>query len=171
MSPPKFNLPKLRRKHKGKQWEKVLDFLGILDKIAPNNDHYYGSLSLLLSLLFSFFVILLIFLNVFLFASWSFYDVSFVMPCVFFFSFSWEKSLEFYGKSGPDRMVRPKNREFISFEVFLASRTVLWEKSRDPCEPWSNRMVLRTIAGFWDSDGSSFFQIMNHWFVRINKIK
>ena len=58
-----------------------------------------------------------------------------------------------------DQTVRSdrENWEPLSFAVFLASITILWEKSRDPCEPWSNCMVLRTVTGFWGSDDSFFW--------------
>ena len=46
-----------------------------------------------------------------------------------------------------------KNREPLSFAFFLASRTARWKNNRDPCELWSDRAVLRTMTGFWGSDG------------------
>ena len=39
-----------------------------------------------------------------------------------------------------------KNLEPLIFVILLASRTVLWEKRRDPCKPWSNLKVLRTVT-------------------------
>ena len=80
----------------------------------------------------------------------------------------------------PDRTIRSnrENHKPFNFAVFLASRTTLWEKSRDPCEPWSDRTVLRTVASFWSSD-SSFFStkfrpILQYyfWFFQIwNQMK
>ena len=60
-----------------------------------------------------------------------------------------------------DRTVRSdrKNREPLSFAVYLASRTVLCEKSRDPCEPWLDCTVLRTVISFWGSNGFFLFQL------------
>ena len=40
-----------------------------------------------------------------------------------------------------------KNLEPLIFVILLASRTVLWEKSKDPCEPQSDLTVLRTLIG------------------------
>ena len=51
-------------------------------------------------------------------------------------------------KLGPNRTIRPGKLRTLSIAIFLASITILWEKSRDPCEPWSNCMVLRTVTGF-----------------------
>ena len=47
----------------------------------------------------------------------------------------------------PDRTARSdrKNLEPLSFAVLLASRIVLEDKSRDPCEPRSDLTVLRTM--------------------------
>ena len=61
----------------------------------------------------------------------------------------------------PNRIVwfDQKNHEPLSFAVFLASRTTLWEKSKDPCEPWSNCAALRTVTGFWGSDGFFLLQL------------
>ena len=58
----------------------------------------------------------------------------------------------------PDRTVRSdrKNLEPLIFAVLLASRTVLEEKNRDPCEPRSDLTVLKTVNG---SHGSFFFSI------------
>ena len=99
--PPKFSLPKLERKHKENNEQK---FLGILDEIAPSNGHYYSPASLLLTfflvILFNFFnapsksvtflffchfvqFILFYFFNIVLFASWSFYDISFAVLLFF----------------------------------------------------------------------------------------
>ena len=39
-----------------------------------------------------------------------------------------------------------KNLKPLIFAVLLAPRTALWEKSRDPCEPWSDLKVLRTMT-------------------------
>ena len=48
-------------------------------------------------------------------------------------------------KPGLDCMVWLKNLEPFIFAVLLASRTSLWEKSRDSCEPRSDLTVLRTV--------------------------
>ena len=48
-------------------------------------------------------------------------------------------------KSGPNRTVRPEKPRIVHFVVLLASRTVLYTKSRDPCEPRSDLTVLRTV--------------------------
>ena len=48
-------------------------------------------------------------------------------------------------KPGPDCTVWLKNLEPFIFAVLLASRTSLWEKSRDSCEPRSDLTVLRTV--------------------------
>ena len=47
----------------------------------------------------------------------------------------------------PDRTARSdrKNLEPLSFAVLLASRIILEDKSRDPCEPRSDLTVLRTM--------------------------
>ena len=49
--------------------------------------------------------------------------------------------------SNPNRTVRSnrKNLEPLLFAVLLASKTVQWEKNRDPCEPRSDLTVLRTV--------------------------
>ena len=47
----------------------------------------------------------------------------------------------------PDRTVRSDRKTLkpFIFTVLLASRTALWEKSRNPCEPRSDLLVLRTV--------------------------
>ena len=47
----------------------------------------------------------------------------------------------------PDRTVRSDREklESLTFAVLLASRTALWEKSRNPCEPQSDLTVLRIM--------------------------
>ena len=46
-----------------------------------------------------------------------------------------------------DRTVRSDRENFepFIFAVLLVSRTALWEKCRDPCDPRSDLMVLRTV--------------------------
>ena len=76
----------------------------------------------------------------------------------FFFSFYAEKEYNFqilvinlslYNTRfwNPDRTVQSdrENLEPLIFVVLLASRTLLWEKSRDPCELRSDLRVLRTV--------------------------
>ena len=47
----------------------------------------------------------------------------------------------------PDQTVRSdwKNFEPFTFTVLLASKTVLWQKTRNPCKPRSDLTVLRTV--------------------------
>ena len=47
----------------------------------------------------------------------------------------------------PDRTVRSdwKTLEPFIFAVFLATKTALWDKNRDPCDPRSDLTVLRTV--------------------------
>ena len=47
----------------------------------------------------------------------------------------------------PDQTVwsNQENLKLLLFAVLLVSRTVQWEKSKDPCEPWSDLMILRTV--------------------------
>ena len=50
-----------------------------------------------------------------------------------------------YLKPRLDRTVQLEKPQTAYFVVFLALRTALWEKSKDPCEPRSDLTVLRTV--------------------------
>ena len=61
-----------------------------------------------------------------------------------------------------DRTVQsdPVNREPLIILVLLALRICLDEKCMKPLESWSNRAVLRTVAGFRGSHSPIFLQYL-----------
>ena len=76
-------------------------------------------------------------------------------------SFKFNAEWSWTGFWNPDQTIwfDQKNREPLSFAIFLASRTALWEKSRDPCKPWLNCAILRIVTSFWGLDGFFLLQL------------